>query len=88
MDLVPKTIMHFLVNNFKGTIQNELVTQLYKEQIMTDLMRETEDIAARRKVKGIITFLFYPTIQFIKLISFLKLSNNWNDRHVKRPKNY
>ena len=55
MDLVPKTIMHFLVNNFKGTIQNELVTQLYKEQIMTDLMRETEDIATRRKVKGILS---------------------------------
>ena len=83
MDLVPKTIMHFLVNNFKGTIQNELVTQLYKEQIMTDLMKETEDIATRRKVKGIFCFI----LQFIKLISFLKLSNNCY-RHVKKPKNY
>ena len=51
MDLVPKTIMHFLVNNFKYSLQNELVTQLYKEQIMTDLMRETEDIASKRKVR-------------------------------------
>ena len=49
MDLVPKTIMHFLVNNFKEALQNELVTQLYKEQVMTDLMRETDDIASRRK---------------------------------------
>ena len=49
MDLVPKTIMHFLVNNFKETLQNELVSQLYKDQIMTDLMRETEDIASRRR---------------------------------------
>ena len=48
-DLVPKTIMHFLVNNFKASLQNELVTQLYKEEIMTDLMRETEDVASRRK---------------------------------------
>lgn len=49
MDLVPKTIMHFLVNNFKDTLQNELVSQLYREGIMTELMRETEDIASRRK---------------------------------------
>lgn len=41
--------MHFLVNSFKETLQNELVSQLYKDQIMTDLMRETEDIASRRK---------------------------------------
>ena len=40
LDLVPKTIMHFLVNNFKASLQNELVTQLYKEQLMSELMRE------------------------------------------------
>jgi dynamin 1-like protein len=49
LDLVPKTIMHFLVNNFKGSLQTELVSQLYKDTLMNDLMRETEDIAARRK---------------------------------------
>lgn len=49
MDLVPKTIMHFLVNTFKESLQNELVSQLYRENIMGDLMRETEDIASRRK---------------------------------------
>ena len=49
MDLVPKTIMHVLVKTFKEGLQNELVSNLYRETIMADLMRETEDIASRRK---------------------------------------
>jgi len=49
MDLVPKTIMRFLVLTFKEGLQNELVSQLYKEQVMADLMRETDDIASKRK---------------------------------------
>ena len=49
MDLVPKTIMHFLVNIFKQSLQNELVAHLYKEEVMSELMRETEDVASRRK---------------------------------------
>ena len=49
MDLVPKTIMHFLVNSFKQSLQNELVAHLYKEEVMSELMRETDDVASRRK---------------------------------------
>jgi hypothetical protein len=30
-DSVPKTVMHFLVNCAKDNIQNELVSQLYRE---------------------------------------------------------
>jgi dynamin 1-like protein len=49
LDLVPKTVMHFLVNAFKESLQNELVKELYKEEIMVDLMKETADVASRRK---------------------------------------
>jgi dynamin 1-like protein len=49
MDLVPKTIMHFLVNTFRDSLQNELVGELYKEDAMGNLMRETDDVAQRRK---------------------------------------
>lgn len=49
-DLVPKSIMHFLVHCFKNKLQNELVSSLYKDaHAISDLLRESEDIAARRK---------------------------------------
>ena len=49
MDLVPKTIMNFLVNSFQENLQNELVSQLYKGNYVNELMRETDDIAIKRK---------------------------------------
>jgi dynamin 1-like protein len=49
MDMVPKTIMHFLVNEFKEGLQNSLVSHLYRDDIMQDLMKESEDVAAKRK---------------------------------------
>ena len=48
LDLVPKTIMSFLVNHAKENVQNELVSTLYKEEMLTELLRETSDIAQRR----------------------------------------
>jgi hypothetical protein len=34
MDLVPKTIMYFLVNSSKDQMRNELVSELYKEELL------------------------------------------------------
>lgn len=48
LDLVPKTIMCFMVNHAKETIQNQLVSNLYKEEMLSDLLRESGDIASRR----------------------------------------
>ena len=49
MDLVPKTIMAFLINNAKDELHNELVAQLYKEDTLAELLQETGDIAQRRQ---------------------------------------
>lgn len=48
LDLVPKTIMCFLVNAAKDNVQNELVSSLYKEDQLKELLRENDDIAKRR----------------------------------------
>ena len=50
MDMVPKSIMHFLVNTFKDKLQNELVSQLYTDvSSMELLLKESDDIANRRQ---------------------------------------
>ncbi len=48
-DSVPKAIMHFLVNHVKDNLQSELVSHLYKTEMFTKLLDESQHIAARRK---------------------------------------
>jgi dynamin 1-like protein len=47
-DLVPKTVMNFTVNAAKDILQKELVTQLYKEDIFKNLLKEPDDVSERR----------------------------------------
>eukprot|EP00727_Mastigamoeba_balamuthi_P010764 m51a1_g631 putative dynamin like protein (742) ;mRNA; r:147922-150599 len=47
-DLVPKAVMHFLVNNSKETLQSKLVQELYKEDRFDDLLQESPEVGARR----------------------------------------
>jgi dynamin 1-like protein len=47
-DLTPKTIMHFLVNNSKDSMQNELVSALYREDLFEPLLEESPVVAQRR----------------------------------------
>lgn len=48
-DLVPKSIIHFLVNKSKEAMQNELVSTLYKEELFDELLSESPAIAAKRQ---------------------------------------
>mmetsp|Transcript_16850 Transcript_16850/g.26236 ORF Transcript_16850/g.26236 Transcript_16850/m.26236 type:complete len:140 (-) Transcript_16850:401-820(-) len=48
LDMVPKTIMAFLVNETKDGLQNSLVQTLYKDELLPELMKETGDVALRR----------------------------------------
>ncbi|VDP10746.1 unnamed protein product [Soboliphyme baturini] len=48
-DAVPKTIMHFLVNFVRDNLQSELVRQLYRHEMLEELLVESGQVALRRK---------------------------------------
>ncbi len=58
-DLVPKTIMCFLVNKTKDISEQEIISQLYKtKEDIKNLLKEDEDITQRRKeLKDNLVFL-------------------------------
>ena len=50
-DLVPKTIMAFLINESKNIAQRELVSEIYKQTNLDELMVEDPVISQTRKVR-------------------------------------
>ncbi|KAJ0972605.1 hypothetical protein J5N97_020564 [Dioscorea zingiberensis] len=48
-DSVPKAIMHFLVNHTKRELHNVFIRKLYRENLFEDMLRESDDVAAKRK---------------------------------------
>eukprot|EP01124_Arcella_intermedia_P003013 TRINITY_DN1163_c0_g1_i1.p1 TRINITY_DN1163_c0_g1~~TRINITY_DN1163_c0_g1_i1.p1 ORF type:complete len:336 (+),score=96.72 TRINITY_DN1163_c0_g1_i1:1106-2113(+) len=48
-DRVPKTIMHFMVNTSKERVQNELVRELYRDDLFASLLEESDDISQKRE---------------------------------------
>ncbi|GAV90560.1 Dynamin_N domain-containing protein/Dynamin_M domain-containing protein/GED domain-containing protein [Cephalotus follicularis] len=48
-DLVPKTIMHFLVNFTKRNLHQTFTKLLYRDDLVEDLLLEREEIVVKRK---------------------------------------
>ena len=48
-DLVPKAVMHLLVNYSRDTVQNRLVVNLYKESMFEELLHEDETLTKERQ---------------------------------------
>ncbi|CCH43129.1 hypothetical protein BN7_2676 [Wickerhamomyces ciferrii] len=48
-DQVPKAVMCLLVNHSKETVQNRLVTKLYKDSLFDELLLEDADLALERE---------------------------------------
>jgi len=54
-DLVPKAVMHLLVNFSRESVQNRLVASLYKEQLFSDLLEEDAGLTSERnRVKALL----------------------------------
>lgn len=49
IDMVPKAISLTLVNHAKENLQKELLQELYKPEVLDDLLKESEHIVARRR---------------------------------------
>ncbi|CAI0556968.1 unnamed protein product [Linum tenue] len=48
-DLVPKTIMHFLVQHAKRELHNVLIKKLYRENLFEEMLQEPDEISVKRK---------------------------------------
>jgi len=54
-DLVPKAIMHLLVNYTSQHVQNRLVSSLYKPELFSDMLNEDEALVAERtRIKALL----------------------------------
>ena len=54
-DLVPKAIMHLLVNFSRDSVQQRLVTSLYKPDLFAELLYEDETLVNERtRVKALL----------------------------------
>jgi vacuolar protein sorting-associated protein 1 len=49
IDMVPKAISLTLVNHSKENLQRELLQELYKPEVLDDLLKESEFVITRRK---------------------------------------
>jgi len=49
IDMVPKAITLTLVNHSKENLQKELLQELYKPEVLDDLLKESEFVVSRRK---------------------------------------
>ncbi|GAB2292046.1 Dynamin- protein 3A [Dionaea muscipula] len=48
-DLVPKAIMHFLVNHTKRELHNVFIKKLYRENLFEEMLQEPDEMATKRK---------------------------------------
>ncbi|MCO5553568.1 hypothetical protein L7F22_007091 [Adiantum nelumboides] len=49
IDMIPKAIMLNLVTYAKDSLQRELLQELYKSEVMDDLMKESDHVISRRR---------------------------------------
>ncbi|KAL0145921.1 Dynamin central region-domain-containing protein [Mucor lusitanicus] len=65
-DLVPKSVMHLLVNYSRESIQNRLVAALYKEENFDELLQEDDTISTEREKCKAMLNVYKQAFEIIK----------------------
>ncbi|XP_035549361.1 dynamin-related protein 3A-like isoform X2 [Juglans regia] len=76
-DLVPKSIMHFLVNYTKRDLHFVFIQKLYKENLFDELLQEHDEVVVKRKQ---IREMYNVLLQAIQTLEEVELSHNSNLR--------
>ena len=64
IDTVPKAISLTLVSHAKDNLQRELLQELYKPEVLDDLLKESEFVVSRRK-------------EVVSMLSALNKADEW-----------
>lgn len=68
-DLVPKTIMHHLINRTKEVLQNRLVAALYRPEMIKELLQEEDNVEAERERCRVQLDIFRQALAIVNEVS-------------------
>lgn len=78
IDMVPKAITLTLVSHSKETLQRELLQELYKPEVLDDLLKESEFVVNRRKEVVSMTQALNKAEEYVHLpCSPTSVANRW-----------
>ncbi|XP_048444152.1 dynamin-related protein 3A [Pyrus x bretschneideri] len=69
-DLVPKAIMHFLVNSTKQNLQTAFIQKLYIENMFDELLKEHDELVSKRKRNEKLFEVFKQSLQTLEKVEF------------------
>ncbi|XVE97316.1 hypothetical protein REPUB_Repub03eG0009100 [Reevesia pubescens] len=64
-DLVPKAIMHFLVNHTKGNLHDTFIQIFYRENLFEELLQEQDEVVARKKNAQEMLFVLRQAVKIL-----------------------
>ncbi|GMY29136.1 dynamin-related protein 3A-like isoform X2 [Fagus crenata] len=79
-DLVPKAVMHFLVNHTKRDLHCTFIQKLYRENLFEELLQEQDELAAKRKKTKEMYNVLQQAIQTLEEVESVVLPQNSNLR--------
>lgn len=79
-DLVPKAVMHFLVNHTKRELHSIFIQKLYRESLFEELLQEQEELAVKRKQMREMYLVLQRAIQTLEEVKSVVLPQNSNLR--------